>query len=271
MPLPSFPGLIRFCQRSMAKIEPIMPQEDARRRLTATERVEEYIRQAIYRGTLKPRERVIEEDVAQYLKCSRGPVREAFLRLERDGLVVTVARRGTFIRDISRESIEVVFEMRGKLEALCVRHLREHLTEEIEETLREALRRLKTAAAKNDEEEFYAADMNFHQTIWRLSHRGILENTLITIMNPFIFMLARAYSTQTPMSVRYKEHAQYLEKVLTEPTSKVERSVEQYFREKEEEILSKLSSPLLAAADGFSSTSSRTGTIANKSPEAGTR
>jgi DNA-binding GntR family transcriptional regulator len=113
--------------------------------------------------------------------------------------------------------------------------------------------------------------MNFHQTIWRLSHRGILENTLITIMNPFIFMLARAYSTQTPMSVRYKEHAQYLEKVLTEPTSRVERSVEQYFREKEEEILSKLSSPLLAAADGFSPTSSRTSSIANKPAEAGSR
>jgi DNA-binding GntR family transcriptional regulator len=227
--------------------------ESAVRRLTATDRVEEYIRHAIYRGALKPRERVIEEDVAKHLKCSRGPVREAFLRLERDGLVVTVARRGTFIRDISRESIEVVFEMRGKLEALCVRHLREHLTDEIEAKLREALRRLKVAAGKNDEEEFYAADMHFHQTIWRLSYCEMLETTLFTIMNPFIFMLARAYSTQTSMSVRYKEHAQYLEKVLTEPISKVERSVEQYFREKEEEILSKLSSPLLAEADRLGS------------------
>jgi hypothetical protein len=75
-------------------------------------------------------------------------------------------------------------------------------------------------------------------------------------MNPFIFMLARAYSNQTPMSVRYKEHAQYLEKVLTEPTSKVERSIEQYFKEKEEEILSKLPPPFLTA-DSFSSTSPR--------------
>jgi DNA-binding GntR family transcriptional regulator len=233
-----------------------MSPESTRRHLTATDRVEEYIRNAIYRGDLKPRERVIEEDVANALKCSRGPVREAFLRLERDGLVVTVARRGTFIRDISRESIEVVFEMRGKLEALCVRHLREHLTEEMEATLREALRALKTAASNNDEEEFYAADMNFHQTIWRLSHRGILENTLITIMNPFIFMLARTYATQTPMSVRYKEHAQYLEKVLTEPTSKVERSIEQYFKEKEEEVLSRLPSPFIAA-NGLGSPSHR--------------
>ena len=87
------------------------------------------------------------------------------MRLERDGLVVTVARRGTFIRDISRESIEVVFEMRGKLQALCVRHLREQLTDEMKATLREALRKLKWAAGENDEEQFYAADMNFHQTI----------------------------------------------------------------------------------------------------------
>lgn len=222
-----------------------MPKKNDRRRLSATERVEEYIRQAIYRGALKPRERIIEGDVAKHVKCSRGPVREAFLSLEHDGLVVTVARRGTFIRDISAESIEVVFSMRGKLESLCVRYLREHLTNEMDKTLREALKKLKSAAAKNDEEEFFRADMNFHQTIWLLSNRPILENTLTRIMNPFIFMMARAYSTQTPISTRYKEHVQYLETILTMPTAKVERSVEQYFREKAEDILSRLPSPLL--------------------------
>src|ERR1700760_3147212 len=115
---------------------------------TATERVEEHIRQAIYRGALKPRERIIEEDVANQLKCSRGPVREAFLRLERDGLIVTVARRGTFIRDISASSIEVIFSMRSKLEALCVRYLREELTDETEKLLRDALKQMKAAAVK---------------------------------------------------------------------------------------------------------------------------
>jgi DNA-binding transcriptional MocR family regulator len=54
--------------------------------LLPTERVEECIRQAIYRGELKPRERVIEEDLAKHLSCSRGPVREAMQRLERDVL-----------------------------------------------------------------------------------------------------------------------------------------------------------------------------------------
>ena len=52
--------------------------------------------------------------LAQELKVSRGPVREALLRLERDGLVVTTLARGTFIRDISLAEIDVIFRMRAK-------------------------------------------------------------------------------------------------------------------------------------------------------------
>ncbi|MCU1251100.1 MAG: GntR family transcriptional regulator [Edaphobacter sp.] len=235
-----------------------MPENKERHRLTATERVEEYVRQAIYRGALKPRERVIEEDVAKRLKCSRGPVREALLRLERDGLIVTVGRRGTFIRDISAESIEVIFSMRGKLEALCVRYLRERLTPEMETTLREALKDMKSAS-RNGDEAFLAADMNFHQTIWKLSHRATLENSLSKIMNPFIFMLARAYSNQSSMAVRYKEHAQYLETILTAPIAKVERSVESYFNAKAEEVLSRIRPPFLAMDQGAPQPASRSG------------
>jgi DNA-binding GntR family transcriptional regulator len=139
-----------------------------------------------------------------------------------------------------------------------VRYLREHITDEMEQTLREALRKLKSATTKNDEEDFFRADMKFHQTIWRLSHREILENTLTTIMNPFIFMVARAYASQTPMSVRYKEHAEYLEAILTVPATKVERAVEQYFRGKAEQILSQLPSPFLTAKASFNSMPIRT-------------
>ncbi len=210
------------------------------RPLTATERVEEHIRQAIYQGALKSRERIIEEDVAKQLKCSHGTVREAFLRLERDGLLVSVARRGTFIRDISAASIEVIFSMRSKLEALCVRYLRQQMNAEAERSLRSALKKMQAAAAKNDNEAFLDADMHFHQTIWKLSNRATLENTLSNIMNPFIFMLARAYSSQMPIETRYQKHVKYLETILTQPISDVEDSVELYFRELATALLSKL-------------------------------
>src|SRR5690349_12931277 len=107
----------------MASRAPVKKKATAQ--ISASQRVEEFIRNAIYSGDLKPRERVIEDQIAKELRCSRGPVREGLLRLERDGLIVTIPRRGSFIRDISAESIDVVFRIRGKLEGLCVRYMRE--------------------------------------------------------------------------------------------------------------------------------------------------
>src|SRR4051812_30403729 len=191
----------------MAKIE-------NERKLSASQRVEHHIKKAIYSGALRPRERIIEEDIASRLKCSRGPVREALLRLERDGLVVTIPRRGTFIRDISRESIDVVFRIRGKLEGLCVRYLREENNPNDEDHLRDCLRKMKTAANKSDDEQFLQADMKLHQTIWKLSRREPLCRTLKSVMNPFIFMVARAFSCREPIAARYEDHEGYVNAII---------------------------------------------------------
>jgi DNA-binding GntR family transcriptional regulator len=207
-----------------------MGSKNAASRTSATERVEQHIRQCIYSGALKPRERLIEEDLAKELNCSRGPVREALLRLERDGLIVTVPRRGTFIRDISTESIEVIFSIRAKLEALCVRYLRQELTDNTEQVLRKALKAMKSAAAEGDEEAFLRADLELHRTIWKLSNRDQLYRTLNTIMNPFIFMVARTFSARMPLKQRYRNHETYVETLLTTPLEDVEAAVEDYFR-----------------------------------------
>jgi DNA-binding GntR family transcriptional regulator len=217
---------------------------DSKSGLSASVRVEQHIRQAIYGGALKPRERIIEEDLAKQLQCSRGPVREALLRLQRDGLIFTVPRRGTFIREISSESIEVVFSMRAKLEGLCVRFLRQDLTKGSEATLRQALKQLKSAAAKGDEERFLEADMELHKTIWRLANREPLYRTLMAVMNPYIFVVARTYSSQMPLEHRYQDHEQYVEMILTAPLSRVERQVEEYFKNLFDSLGIQIRSPL---------------------------
>jgi DNA-binding GntR family transcriptional regulator len=220
---------LRIVNATMAKTE-------KERKLSASQRVELHIKKAIYSGTLRPRERIIEEDIASRLKCSRGPVREALLRLERDGLVVTIPRRGTFIHDISSESIDVVFRIRGKLEGLCVRYMREEMRPKDESTLREMLRRMKVAAAKADDEQFLQADMKLHQTIWKLSRREQLYQTLNSVMNPFIFMVARAFSSRVPIMDRYADHERYVDMVLTAPLARVERQVELYFQQLHESL-----------------------------------
>ena len=103
-----------------------LPVDERSKVIPATQRVEGYLRGAIVTGRLLPRQRIIEEHIAEELTVSRGPVREALLRLERDGMVVTTPRHGAFIRDVAFSEIGIVFRMRAKLEGLCVRQVREN-------------------------------------------------------------------------------------------------------------------------------------------------
>lgn len=199
------------------------------RGVSASKKVEAHLRKAIHAGKLRPRQRIIEEDLAKELQVSRGPVREALLRLERDGLVVTTSRRGTFIRDISLAEIGVIFRMRAKLEGLCVRYMRENPSIDSAELLNRALKKLKTAAGKSNEEQFFHADMELHRTIWKASNQPLLYRTLNLLMNPYIFIIARAYSSRIPLATRRDSHEQYVRMVLKTPLDKIESEVEQYF------------------------------------------
>ena len=203
----------------------------SRRAVPLSQRVEAHLRKAIHAGKLRPRQRIIEEDLAAELKVSRGPVREALLRLERDGLVVTTSRRGTFIRDISMAEIGVIFRMRAKLEGLCVRYMRENAAIRHEEALRLPLKKLKAATTKNSEEEFFSADMELHRTIWKAAHQPLLYRTLNSMMNPYIFIIARAYQSRLPLTGRCENHERYVRLILRTPVERVEQEVESYFEE----------------------------------------
>lgn len=199
------------------------------RDLPATQRVEAHLRKEIFAGKLRPRQRIIEGDLATELSVSRGPVREALLRLERDGLVVTTSRRGTFIRDIAPDEIGVIFRMRAKLEGLCVLYMRENTSIRLQELLNPPLKKMKAAVAKNSEELFFHADMELHRTIWKAANQPMLYRTLNSMMNPYIFMIARAYSSRIPLSIRSDNHEGYVRLVLKTPKARIEREVEGYF------------------------------------------
>ena len=79
------------------------------------------LRQAILRGELKPGERLMEIKLANKLGVSRTPIREAIRKLELEGLVLIIPRRGAEVAQITEKSLRDVLEVRRSLEALSVR------------------------------------------------------------------------------------------------------------------------------------------------------
>ena len=79
----------------------------------------ECIRQAIIDGTFSPGERLMEIQMADEMGVSRTPVREAIRKLELEGFVVMIPRRGTYVADISIRDITEIYEIRACLDELA--------------------------------------------------------------------------------------------------------------------------------------------------------
>ena len=71
------------------------------------------LRDAIVSGDLKPGERLMEVDLAEKMGVSRTPVREAVRKLEMEGLVTMVPRKGTHVAELSAKDIMDVLEVRA--------------------------------------------------------------------------------------------------------------------------------------------------------------
>ena len=88
------------------------------------------LRQAILKGELEPGERLMEIQLAQKLGVSRTPIREAIRKLELEGLVVMIPRKGAEVARITEKDMKDVLEVRGALEELAVALACRHVTDE---------------------------------------------------------------------------------------------------------------------------------------------
>ena len=99
------------------------------------------LRQAILMGDLEPGERLLEVSLAEKLGVSRTPVREAIRKLELEGLVLMMPRRGAEVAKISEKNLRDVLEVRRGLEELsmelAVLRMEDDKLEELEEILEE--------------------------------------------------------------------------------------------------------------------------------------
>ena len=124
------------------------------------------LRQAILRGELKPGERLMEIQLANKLGVSRTPIREAIRKLELEGLVLMIPRKGAEVADISEKSLRDVLEVRRALEELAVRLTCEKITKAQIRELRESAEEFKKILRSSDITQIAEADVRFHDIIY---------------------------------------------------------------------------------------------------------
>lgn len=123
------------------------------------------LRQAILTGELKPGERLMEIHLADRLGVSRTPIREAIRKLELEGLVTMIPRKGAQVAKITEKNLKDVLEVRRALDVLTVKLACDRMDEETKMELLKACDEFAKVVKKNNTKEITEADVCFHDII----------------------------------------------------------------------------------------------------------
>ena len=172
-----------------------------------TQQAFRHIRDEILRGKIDGRQHLTENYFAERFGISKSPVREALNRLESEGLITIVPRRGAFVVELSVQDIEEIFELREALEALVVKDA--VLDEKILARVRAAVMSATHYREENDKANYIRADAAFHTTLVEASSNSRLRKILENMRNQMLIVRARTFELSSHISV--KQHLTILE------------------------------------------------------------
>ena len=136
------------------------------------------LREAILRGDLEPGERLMEIALANRLGVSRTPIREAIRKLELEGLVVMIPRKGAHVASITKKDLQDVLEVRTSLEILAAKLACERMNDQQRENLYQALEHFKDVLKTKDVTAIAGADVDFHDVIFASTQNARLVQIL---------------------------------------------------------------------------------------------
>jgi DNA-binding GntR family transcriptional regulator len=181
---------------------------------TAQERAYWFIREALLDQRLKPGKNLNDGEIASLLGTSRTPVREALRRLEHDGLVVNLPRRGWSVPLLTVDDIVQIFEIKETLEGMVARRAVERMTPTLQAELELAILDMEKAAANGDRDAWMAADMHWHDALFSASGNERAREIIGMLNAQWYSVRVGLVALEGRMGKSIGEHQAVLERIL---------------------------------------------------------
>ena len=154
----------------------------------------DYLFNQICSGAMTPNTPIVEQDVSSLLHISRTPAREAIRQLEMEGLVTHIVSRGTFVRELTLQDINEIYQIRRLFEMAALEQAVGLIPDE---ELDEMEKELQDINESSKNEDFYHADRSLHSTLLRYAYNSRMV-TFYDILNAQIERIRRI-SSATPL------------------------------------------------------------------------
>ena len=201
------------------------------------ELVFEALREAIVKGVLRPGERLMEIQLAEEMGVSRTPVREAIRKLELEGLVAMVPRKGAYVASLSMKDIIEVFEIRGALEGLAAELAAERIGDEELEELERYLVRITETIETDDLSRMVEVDTDFHSELYKASRNERLSQAISNLREQIQRFRKTSLSLPGRMRAALEEHKKIVEAISARDGALARKLAEEHIENAEYSLM----------------------------------
>lgn len=183
------------------------------------------LRQAILRGELKPGERLMEIALAEELGVSRTPIRDAIRKLEQDGLVRMIHRKGAQVANITEKDLTDVLEVRIGLERMAIDKACQMIGREQLDLLKQAAKGFEEAIQGGDLTEMAEADKNFHEIIYSVSGNKCLIEMQANLREQVYRYRMEYLKEENVRKILVEEHGQIVDAIRERDAEKAKNII----------------------------------------------
>ena len=191
----------------------IMDENNSKKSLTNL--IFEKIRDDILNDRYKLGDKLIEAKLANELRVSRTPVREALKQLELDGLVESIPNRGVIVKGLTEQDIYDIYSVRISIESIAAELAVERMTDDDIKDLEEIVDLMEFFTFKNDPEKIFDLNTQFHEKIYMGTKSRYLEHILKDFQIFIKSTRLESLKSEGRLEVALKEHRMILEAFKT--------------------------------------------------------
>ena len=198
------------------------------------------LRQGILTGELKPGERLMEIHLADRLGVSRTPIREAIRKLELEGLVTMIPRRGAEVAQISAQNLKDVLEVRQALDALGVELACERITDEGLAELKEACDHFAEMTKTKDATIITKADVALHDVIIRATGNERLQQMISNLSEQMYRYRFEYIKDSSYHALLIEEHRRIYESIAARDKEQAVKEIQEHINNQLKTIMEHL-------------------------------
>ncbi|WP_164462058.1 GntR family transcriptional regulator [Bacillus sp. FJAT-42376] len=200
---------------------------------TTEQRVYIHLKEALLARKIAPGTQLVEQTISETLKVSRTPIRQAFKRLETEGLIEIIPNKGSYVVHPSKEEILSFFDMRKEFEHMAVKYGLRHIRDEDIKKLNSLLAKEQETYKNKDLNGYVNLNKEFHLYLARKSENKFLIRYMEQLLNQnnvYLFLFDVFYQVETEHNARAAEHEKMVKAMEEKNADELHELIDQHMK-----------------------------------------